>query len=203
MDGTRTRFNGDTRVLHQRAVRIPLPDLEAERVFHENMMTVADARERKADLLADPAASVLDAYEAERDHVAESFRRRLRRIAGEDFHEAAMAYNRGERDDRIGALAAYYFEGAWRIQQHTTITALLFSPLTLRYPDSFTLNIRFASGYTTRGVGLLRVTGTLRRRTGRRARGDVLRREPVLTATGGNVPQRDGGAHPRGVSRSG
>ncbi|MFB1065876.1 hypothetical protein [Natrinema sp. H-ect4] len=150
MDGTRTRFNGDTRVLHQRAVRIPLPDLEAERVFHENMMTVADARERKADLLADPAASVLDAYEAERDHVAESFRRRLRRIAGEDFHEAAMAYNRGERDDRIGALAAYYFEGAWRIQQHTTITDMLFSPLTLRYPDSFTLNIRFASGYTTR-----------------------------------------------------
>jgi len=114
-----------------------------------------------------------------------------------------MAYNRGERDDRIGALAAYYFEGAWRIQQHTTITDMLFSPLTLRYPDSFTLNIRFASGYTTRESVCYESPEHSAEETGRRARGDVLRREPVLTATGGNVPQRDGGAHPRGVSRSG
>ncbi|MBZ6495607.1 hypothetical protein [Natrinema longum] len=150
MDGTQTRFNGDTRVLHQRAVRIPLPDMDAERVFHENMMTVAAARERKAELLADPTVSVLDAYEAELDRIAETFERRLRRIAGDDYEEVAMAYNRGERDDRIGALAAYYFEGAWRAQQRATITDMLFAPLILRYPDSFTMNIRFASGYTTR-----------------------------------------------------
>ncbi|SEP63174.1 hypothetical protein [Natrinema salaciae] len=150
MEGKQDRFNGDTRVLHQRAVRIPLSDHEAERIFHENMMTVADARVRKAELLADPAISVLDAYEAERERIAESFERRLRRIAGDNYEEVAMAYHRGERDDRIGALAAYYFEGAWRIQQRTTITDMLFSPLILRYPDSFTMNIRFASGYTTR-----------------------------------------------------
>ncbi|ELY86930.1 hypothetical protein [Natrinema altunense] len=149
MDGTQDRFNGNTRVLHQRAVRIPLPDREAERVFHENMMNVAVARERKADLLADPAVSVLDAYEVQFDHIAESFERRLRRTVGDDYEEVAMAYNRGERDDQIGALAAYYFEGAWRAQQQATITDMLYAPLILRYPDSFTTNIRFASGYTT------------------------------------------------------
>ncbi|WP_254761434.1 hypothetical protein [Natrinema marinum] len=149
MDGMQDRFTGATSVLHQRAVRVPLPDREAERVFHENMLTVADARERKADLLADPDVPVLNAYEAERDRIAESFKRRLRRIAGDDYREVAMAYNRGERDDRIGALAAYYFEGAWRIQQRTTITDMLFSPLILRYPDCFTMNIRFASSYAT------------------------------------------------------
>lgn len=149
MNETQDRFTGDTKVLHQRAVRIPLPDMEAERVFHENMMTVAAARERKADLLADPAASVLDAYEAERDRIAEGFEWRLRRIAGDEYEEAAMAYNRGDRDDRVGALAAYYFEGAWRIEQRTTITDMMFFPLFLRYPDSFTMNIRFTSGYTT------------------------------------------------------
>ncbi|MDS0475810.1 hypothetical protein [Natrinema sp. 1APR25-10V2] len=149
MDGRQDRFTGDTEVLHQRAVRIPLPDAEAERVFHENMMTVADARERKADLLADPDSPVLSAYEAERDRIAETFERRLRRIAGDDYREVAMAYNRGERDDRIGALAAYYFEGAWRAQQRTTITEMVFAPLILRYPDCFTMNMRFASGYTT------------------------------------------------------
>lgn len=143
------RFTGDAGVLHQRAVRIPLPDEDAERMFHRNMMTVAAARERKADLLADPDVPLLAAYEVELDRVAESFERRLRRIAGDEYHAAAMAYNRGERDDRIGALAAYYLEGLWRIQQRTTITEMMFSPLIVRYPDSFTMNIRFASGYTT------------------------------------------------------
>ncbi|ADB60721.1 hypothetical protein Htur_1836 [Haloterrigena turkmenica DSM 5511] len=147
--GQRDRFNGDTRVLHQRAVRTPLPNLEAERVFHENMMTVAAARERKADLLADPDVPLLDAYEAELERVAESFERRLRRIVGDDYREVAMAHHRGERDDRLGELAAYYVEGLWRIQQRTTVTDMLFSPLILRYPDSFTTNIRFAGGYTT------------------------------------------------------
>ncbi|WP_265109663.1 hypothetical protein [Halosolutus halophilus] len=149
MSEQQDRFNGDTRVLHRRAVRTPLPDEDAERMFHRNMMAVADARERKADLLADPDVPLLAAYEAELDRLAETFERRLRRIAGDDYEEAAIAYHRGERDDRIGALIAYYVEGLWRIQQRTTVTDMLFSPLILRYPDSFTVNIRFASAYTT------------------------------------------------------
>lgn len=149
MAGQRERFNGDTRLLHQRAVRIPLPDVDAERVFHENMMTVAEAVERKADLLADPDVPLLSAYEAELDRASESFERRLRRIAGDDYEEVAMAYYRGERDDRIAEIAAYYFEGAWRIQQRTTVTDMVYAPLLVRYPDCFTLNIRFASGHTT------------------------------------------------------
>ena len=146
---TGQRFNGDAEVLHRTAVRTPLPDEDAERLFHENMMRVADARERKADLLADPDVPLLAAYEAEFDRVAESFRRRLRQFAGDDYESVAVAYSRGERDDRIGALAAYYFEGLWRIQQRTTVTDVLFFPIILRYPDSFTVNARFASGYRT------------------------------------------------------
>lgn len=144
-----SRFDGDADVLCHRAVRTPLPDEDAERVFHENMMGVADARERKAELLADPDVPLLDAYEAELDRVAESFRRRLRHTAGEDYEDVAMAYNRGERDDERGKLASYYLEALWRIQQRTTVTDMLFFPLILRYPDSFTVNVRFASGYTT------------------------------------------------------
>ncbi|RDI72500.1 hypothetical protein [Halopelagius longus] len=143
------RFNGDARVLHRRAVRTPLPDEDAERLFHENMMRVADAQERKAEMLADPDIPLLTAYEEELDRLAESFRHRLRRTAGDDYREVAMAYNRGERDDRVGAVASYYFEALWRMQQRTTVTDALFFPIILRYPDSFTINIRFASGYTT------------------------------------------------------
>jgi len=149
MDGERDRFNGDTKVLHQRAVRAPLPDRAAERVFHENMMIVADAQERKAELLADSEVPLPVAYEEELDAIAESFEQRLRRIAGDGYEEIAMAYFRGERDDRLGELAAYYFEGLWRIQQRATITDMMFSPVILRYPDSFTVNIRFTPGYTT------------------------------------------------------
>lgn len=149
MTGQQKQFNGDARVLHQRAVRIPLPDEEAERVFHENMMTIADAQERKANLLADPDVPLLTAYEEGFDHAAESFERRLRRIAGDDYEEVATAYFRGERDDSIAEITAYFFEGVWRIQQWTTVTEMVYAPLILRYPDSFTLNIRFASGYTT------------------------------------------------------
>ena len=151
MSGGKQRFKGGARVLHRRAVRTPLPDEAAERVFHENMMAVADGRERKAELLDDPDVSLLEAHESEFERVAESFERRLRRIAGDDYEEAAIAYSRGERDDRVGALTAYYFEGLWRIQQRTTVTDMLFFPIILRYPDSFTVNVRFASGYATTG----------------------------------------------------
>lgn len=147
--GSEHCFNGDAGVLHQRAVRTPLPDEDAERLFHENMLTVADARERKGDLLADPNVPVTEAYESELESVAETFRRRLRHIAGEEYERAARAYRRGERDDRVGALASYYVEGLWRIQQRSTVTDLVYFPLILRYPDSFTVNIRFASGHAT------------------------------------------------------
>ncbi|WP_458208885.1 hypothetical protein [Haladaptatus sp. NG-SE-30] len=149
MRGEQYQFNGDAGILHQQAVRTPLPDKETERVFHENMMSVADARERKAELLADPNVSVLDAYETELDSVVEGFKRRLRHIAGNDYTAVAMAYNRGEQNDRIGALTSYYLEGLWRVQQRITITAMLFFPIIIRYPDSFTVNIRFADEHIT------------------------------------------------------
>ena len=149
MVGQQNRFNGAARVLHRRAVRTPLPNEEAERLFHKNMMTVADAQERKAELLADPDVPLLAAYEAEIDLIADTFERRLRHVAGDDYEEAAMAYYRGERDDRIGEITAYYFEALWRLQQQVTVTDMVFSPLILRYPDSFTVNVRFANEYAT------------------------------------------------------
>jgi len=145
----RQRFNGDASVLHHNAVRTPLPDADAERLFHENMRAVAEGRERKAELLADPDVPLLEAYERELERIAESFGRRLERFAGEDYEAVARAAQRGERDDRIGRLASYYLEGLWRIQQRATVTEMLFFPVIVRYPDSFTLNIRFASGHAT------------------------------------------------------
>ncbi|MXV62389.1 hypothetical protein GS429_10000 [Natronorubrum sp. JWXQ-INN-674] len=148
MEEAHDRFNGDVGILHQRAVRIPLPDENAERFFHENMATIADAQERKADLLADPDVPLLAAYEAGIDHAAESLERRLRQIAGEEYEEVATAYFRSERDDSVGAVTAYFLESSWRIQQWPTVTEMVYTPLLVRYPDSFTLNIRFASGFT-------------------------------------------------------
>jgi len=149
MGGSAGRTDGGTNVLYGRAVRTPLPDRRAERLFHENMTAVADGRERKAELLADPSVSVAKAYETEFERVAETFERRLRRIAGDDYEAVARAYLRGEREDREGALAAYYIEGLWRIQQRSTVSEMLFFPLILRYPDSFTVNLRFAGEHTT------------------------------------------------------
>jgi hypothetical protein len=136
-------------VLHGRSVRIPLPDELAERRFHENMEAIAEGRKRKADLLADPTVSVAQAYETEFRRIAETFEHYLRRIAGEEYDRVAREYLRGERDDRVGALTAYYLEGLWRIQQRSTISELLFFPIILRYPDSFTVNLRFVGAYST------------------------------------------------------
>ena len=149
MGGSEARQGGRTNVLYGNAVRTPLPDRRAERLFHENMTAIAEGRERKAKLLADPSVSVAKAYETEFERVAETFERRLHRIAGDDYEEAARAYLRGERPDRIGALAAYYIEGLWRIQQRSTVSEMLFFPLILRYPESFTVNLRFAGEHTT------------------------------------------------------
>jgi hypothetical protein len=149
MSDERGEHSGDPPAFHGYAVRTPLPDVDAETLFHENMMAVADARERRAELLADPDVPLLQAYEAELDRVAETFERRLRHFAGDDYEAVARAYQRGERDDRIGALTAYYIEGLWRIQQRTTVTEMTFFPIILRYPDSFTVNVRFISGGAT------------------------------------------------------
>ncbi|ELY49602.1 hypothetical protein C495_00195 [Natronorubrum sulfidifaciens JCM 14089] len=113
------------------------------------MMTIADGQERKAELLADPDVPLLQAYELAFERIAESFKRRLRHIAGENYEDVAIAYCRGHRNDRLGELTSYYYEALWRIQQRPTITDMLFSPLIVRYPDSFTVNVRFATGYTT------------------------------------------------------
>lgn len=153
MGSQRERYNGSLDVLHGRAVVTPLPDEDAEREFHRNMMRVADAQERKAAMLADPDMPLLEAYEREMEGIAETYRNRLRSVAGEDYESVAFAYARGERDDAVGAIAAYYLEGIWRMQQRITVSDMLFFPIILRYPDCFTVNLRFAAGHrTTRSV---------------------------------------------------
>jgi hypothetical protein len=143
------RSVGAGKVLHQHAVRAPLRTPTAERRFHETMMAVADARERKAALLADPRTSVLDAYETALDELTERFERTVRDVSTDDYEAVAMAYQRGDRNDPFGAVCAYFLEGVWRVQQRLTVTDMLFSPLVLRYPESVTVNLRFATGYTT------------------------------------------------------
>ncbi|KTG29017.1 hypothetical protein [Haloferax profundi] len=149
MSGQRDRFGGSMDVLYGKADLVPLPDEEAERLFYQNMMTVADAQELKADMLADPETTVFEAHERQLEGIATSYERRCRQLAGDDYEETAMAYQRGERDDHVGALTAYYFEGLWRMQQYATITDTMFFPIILRYPNCVTVNIRFASGHTT------------------------------------------------------
>lgn len=143
------RFNGDAGVLYRQAVRTPLPNKAAEKVFHENMMRVADAQVRKAEMMADPDIPLIEAYEKQLEGIAESYRTRLKHIAGDEYERVAMEYHDGEREDKKGALTAYYFEGLWRMQQRISIADMMFFPLIIRYPESFTVNIRFASGYTT------------------------------------------------------
>ncbi|ELZ99528.1 hypothetical protein C439_13279 [Haloferax mediterranei ATCC 33500] len=119
-------------------------------MVHEDMMNVADAREQTAEMLADPDIPLVEAYEKETERAAETYRRRCRHIAGDDYEEIAMAYSRGERNDRVGAITAYFFEGLWRMQQRISVTDMMFFPIILRYPDCLTVNIRFtSSGYTT------------------------------------------------------
>ncbi|WP_410766619.1 hypothetical protein [Haloferax sp. DFSO60] len=143
------KFNGDTKVLYRQAVKTPLPNEDAERVFHENMMGVADAQVKKADMLEDPDVPLIEAYERQLEGISAAYRTRLDQIAGDEYERVAMEYHTGERDDTKGALAAYYFEGLWRMQQRITVADMLFFPIILRYPDCFTVNIRFASTYLT------------------------------------------------------
>jgi len=148
MSERRDRWD-DQSVLRRRALRIPLPDVDAERLFYENMRRVADARERKADLLADPDVPLLEAYEVEIDLVTDAFEHRLESTVGGDYREVAAACARGERDDRVARVAAYYVEALWLMQEQTTVTDMLFAPLILRYPDCVTVNVRFTDGFRT------------------------------------------------------
>lgn len=149
MDAGRQGWRSRADVLQGRAVRIPLPDYEAELQLHETGKTLAEGCRRKADLLADPSVSVAQAYDREFEYIADRCTYRLRQIAGDDYEDVAKAYVVGDRDDRIGELTVYYLEALWRIQRRSTVPGVLFFPLIIRYPDSYTANLRFPSVHTT------------------------------------------------------
>ncbi|TKX76016.1 hypothetical protein EXE46_00420 [Halorubrum sp. GN11_10-6_MGM] len=142
----RDRLDVGADMLRRQAVRIPLPDTEAERDLHENMARIADAGERKSRLLDDPDVPLTEVYEDELDEMRRSFEYRLQQVAGEEYYEVATAYLDGERDDWVGALAAYYLECYYRLQERYTVDEQIFFLLILRYPDCFTVNLSFLSG---------------------------------------------------------
>lgn len=146
MDDWRDRMDAGSELLRDRAVRIPLPDLDAERSLHENMMRIAAAGDRKSKLLDDPDVPLTEVYEDELDEMRQSFKHRLHQVAGEDYYDVATAYINGERDDWIGALAAYYLECYYRLQERYTVDEEIFFLVILRYPDCFTVNLSFLSG---------------------------------------------------------
>jgi len=146
MNEWRQREERGTNVLYQQAVRMPLPDLDSERVFHGHMMRVADALAHKSELLSDPDVPLTEAYEYELDELHQRFKHRLQRVAGADYHDVATAYIRGNRNDWTGALATYYRECYYRLQERYTHGDQIFFLLVLRYPDCFTANLGFADG---------------------------------------------------------
>ncbi|MUV89415.1 hypothetical protein GJ629_05480 [Halapricum sp. CBA1109] len=146
MDRWRERMESGSEILRQRAVRMPLTDREAERTFHENMARLADGGVRKSELLDDPNVPLPDVYEDELAAIRRSFEHRLQQVAGENYDTVATAYLNGERDDWIGALAAYYLESYYRLQELYTVDEQIFFLVILRYPDSFTVNFSFLTG---------------------------------------------------------
>lgn len=142
----RERLDSGADMLRQRAVRIPLPDAAAERDLHENMTRIADAGERKSRLLDDPDVPLPEVYADELDEMKRSFEHRLQQVAGEDFYDVAIAYLDSDCDDWIGALAAYYLECYYRLQECHTVDDQIFFLVILRYPDCFTVNLSFLTG---------------------------------------------------------
>jgi len=140
------RFDSGSEILRERAVRIPLPDVAAERSFHQNMMRIAAAGERKIESLNDPDVPLTEVYQEELDEMEQSFEYRLQQVAGENYYDVATAYLDGDRDDWIGALAAYYLECNYRLQERYTVDEQIFFVLILRYPDCFTVNLSFLTG---------------------------------------------------------
>lgn len=143
-DSKRLETGSDT--LRNQAVRIPFPDVAAERTCHENMQRIAAAGKRKIDLLADPDVPATEVYEDELRDMQQSFEHRLQQLAGEDYYDVATAYLDDEREDWIGALAAYYLECYYRLQERYTVDEQIFVLVILRYPESFTVNLSFLTG---------------------------------------------------------
>jgi hypothetical protein len=131
MTDWRERMESGSEILRRQAVRIPLTDVETERSVHENMMRIAAAGERKSKLLDDPDVPLTEVYEDELDEMRQSFEHRLQQVAGENYYDVATAYLDGERDDWIGALAAYYLECYYRLQERYTVDEQIFFLLIL------------------------------------------------------------------------
>jgi hypothetical protein len=110
------------------------------------MMRIADAGDRKSELLDDPDVPLTEVYEDELDEMRQSFEHRLQQVAGENYYEVATAYLDGQRDDWIGALATYYLECYYRLQERYTVDEEVFFLLILRYPECFTVNLSFLTG---------------------------------------------------------
>lgn len=140
------RMDSGSEILRQQAVRIPLPDMDAERSVHDNMMRIAAAGERKSTLLNDPDMPVTEVYEDELAEMRQSFQHRLQQLVGEDYYEIATAYLDGGRDDWIGALAAYYLDCYYHLQERYTVDEHIFFLLILRYPACITINLSFLTG---------------------------------------------------------
>jgi len=122
---------------------MPLPDVETERSFQQNLTRMAAAGDRKSELLDDPDVPLTEVYEDSLETIRQSFEHRLQQIAGENYYEVATAYLGGERDDWIGALAAYYLECFYRSQERYTVDEQIFFLIILRYPGCFTVNLSF------------------------------------------------------------
>ena len=152
MSRHRSRFSGDSRLLHRQAIRIPLPNEEAEVGLYRNMATVAAGQERKAERLLDPDVSMLEVYEHQLDTLEQSYRASVERDMGDELGTAALAYSTGDRDDGVAAMAAYLREAVWRIQQMFTVTDMVVFPLVLRYPRCCTINVRFVRGHVAENV---------------------------------------------------
>ncbi|GGM68572.1 hypothetical protein J2752_002057 [Halarchaeum rubridurum] len=146
MDERRARIEHGVDALYRRAVRVPLPDAEAERAHYENMMRVADGRERQAALLADPDVPLSVALDYLVEEMRNGFEHRLCRLVGDGYDDVADAYVEGERDDWVGELAVYYRECLLRIEEHTALDDQVCVLVLLRYPDSFTANFCFLEG---------------------------------------------------------
>ncbi|WP_435101324.1 hypothetical protein [Halarchaeum sp. P4] len=149
MSALNERLRDGHSLLQGRAVRIPLPDAEAEQHCREEMCRTAEIEERKCELLDDPDVPVAEAYEHEQAGLQQCFTAHLQQVAGEDYYDAAAAYLDGERDDRVGALAAYYLECDFRLQERYTVDEQVSVFLVLRYPDCFTVNLGFHTGVVT------------------------------------------------------
>ena len=145
----RRRVEEAVNALDGQAVRVPLPDRDAERTFRDHLTRVVDIALEKSDLLADPDLPLIEAYERELERVRRQFTHRLRRLTGQHYETVADAYLRGERDDWIGALAVYYRQCYCRLQERYTLNNRILSSIVIRYSDSFTVNLRFVDGDVT------------------------------------------------------